>query len=182
MITMLELTRENIEYWSIEYDKKYRGTKDETTEIKLKKVLENQRYLEKQDFIELYNWKTARQTKNYQKNDAVIVKKVTTISFSTTNEKERVNTLIKLSGVKWAVGSAILHFAFPNLYSILDFRAIWSLGWEQPKSYNYIFWQKYHKRIRAISQQVNLPIRTIDKALWKFSKQNQKSSCKKGKT
>jgi len=56
----------------------------------------------------------------------------------------------------------------------MDFRAIWSLGWQQPKYYTFDFWQNYCKKIKEISKKVGENIRTIDKALWKYSKQNQK--------
>lgn len=72
-----------------------------------------------------------------------------------------------------SVASAILHFAFPNKYPILDTRVLWSLGWEQPKYYTFDFWQKYCNEIKGISEKVGENIRTIDKALWEYSKENQ---------
>ena len=77
-----------------------------------------------------------------------------------------------LKGVSWAVASVILHFAFPSKYAIWDFRVMESLGWEN--RYDFNSWQKYCKRIREISKKYNLSVRTVEKALWKYSKENQK--------
>src|SRR3989344_6810310 len=97
------------------------------------------RYLNKKTFIELGCWKTKRQTKNYLKNSDDFIKKTTTQALLANNDNNRLEILMRLHGVSWAVGSVILHFAFPNQYPILDFRVIWSLGFQQPKSYNFEF-------------------------------------------
>jgi hypothetical protein len=56
----------------------------------------------------------------------------------------------------------------------MDFRAIWSLGWKQPKNYTFEFWGKYYKEIQNIAKKFNVSVRTVDKALWQYSKENQK--------
>jgi hypothetical protein len=103
-----------------------------------------------------------------------LIKEVTRLSLETECEEARIKLLTILKGVSWPVASVILHFAFPEKYPIMDFRAIWSLDWEQPKSYNFDFWQKYCTEIRKISNETGLTIRQIDKALWQYSKNNQK--------
>jgi hypothetical protein len=118
-------------------------------------------------------WKSHRPKKHYESNDAGLIKETTELSFATEGEEERILKLIELKGVSWPVASAILHFAFPNKYPILDFRALWSLGWEKPSAYSFKFWQKYCHEISQIAQQVNLSIRTVDKALWAYSKEKQ---------
>lgn len=177
---LLQFNKNDILLWSKNYDERYKGSDDEATEIKLKKLLENQRYLNKPDFIELCNWKSRRPKKYFESNDAELIRFTTKYSFSINNDETRIKELMKLKGVSWPVASAILHFAFPDKYSILDFRAIWSLGWEKPTAYNFLYWESYCNKILEISTKVDLPIRTIDKALWEYSKQNQPSKCKKG--
>ena len=178
---MLEINRENIIEWSQRYNHRYKGTSDEKTEIKLKRLLEKQRYLEQPDFTELCMWKTTRQRKLYETNDSGLVKEITEFSFAATNDEGKIKILMILNGVSWPIASAILHFAFPNKYPILDFRALWSLGWEKPSFYNFKFWQKYCNKISQLSQQIGLPIRVIDKALWEYSKQTQTVSDQKRK-
>lgn len=83
-------------------------------------------------------------------------------------------TLLILDGVAMPVASVILHFAFPDKYSILDFRAIWALGWEQPNKYTYDFWIRYCNQVKKLADGLGVSIRTIDKALWQYSKEKQK--------
>lgn len=148
-------------------------TKDELVEVEIKKWLKNHRYLDRDKFIRLCLWKSARQRKNYEKNDDLTIKEVTRFSFSTKSEKARIESLQILYGVSYCVASTVLHFAFPDRYPIMDFRVIESLEWEQPKRYSFDFWQKYCDKMRKLSKKYNLPIRTIDKALWTYSKESQ---------
>jgi hypothetical protein len=110
--------------------------------------------------------------KNKDNNDKT-VREITSFSFKTKSEKARIESLRILNGVSYPVASAILHFAFPNKYPIMDFRVIWSLGWEQPSTYDFDFWQRYCEKIRGIATILNLPIRTVEKALWTYSKEHQ---------
>jgi hypothetical protein len=48
------------------------------------------------------------------------------------------------------------------------------LGIEQPKSYSFNFWQSYCEKMREIAESVQEDIRTVDKALWKYSKEHSK--------
>jgi hypothetical protein len=63
-------------------------------------------------------------------------------------------------------------FAFPNDYPIIDERALESLGQEAPRYYSLNFWTEYLDACRAIAKDVGVPIRTLDKALWQFSKES----------
>ncbi len=132
------------------------------------------RYLDKEKFVQLGRWKTRRQTKNYLRNSEKFIQATTQKALKTKDEKTKIETLMQLHGVAWAVASVILHFAFPEQYPILDFRAIWSMGLRQPKSYSFNFWQQYVTRFRKLRDETNLPARTLDRGLWMFSKLNQR--------
>ena len=166
----------NIEIYAREYDKRFKNKDDEHTEKEMKKWLKENRYLGRKEFIKIGLWKSKRPRKLYESiwNDDSSVREITQFSFMAKSELVRVKSLFALEGVSYPVASAILHFAFPNRYPILDFRVISSLGWEQPTSYNFGFWQKYCKRIRDIAQEFGEDIRTVDKALWEFSKSKEK--------
>jgi hypothetical protein len=120
-------------------------------------------------------WKSKRPRRHYEsdENDGLTVKEITKFSFKTRSEKARIESLLALKGVSWPVASAILHFAFPEKYPIMDFRVIWSLGWKQPSSYDFSFWQRYCIKIHKLSRKYNLPIRIVEKSLWKYSKEHQ---------
>ncbi|MEK9180525.1 MAG: hypothetical protein AAB897_03880 [Patescibacteria group bacterium] len=131
--------------------------------------------MDKGTFVRLGRWKTQRQIKNYLRNSDELIRLITRKALRAQDEKIRIETLMELHGVSWAVASVILHFAFPDEYPILDFRAIWSLGFKQPKSYNFNFWQEYVERFRRLCKATDLPARTVDRGLWMFSKLNQKA-------
>ena len=103
------------------------------------------------------------------------MKELTAYSLSAKSEQARLWCLRGISGVSFPLASVILHFAFPERYPILDFRALWSLGWPEPSSYTFEFWNRYCTRIREIANAFNLPLRTIDKALWQYSSEHQKA-------
>ena len=150
-----------------------KGSFDEYGEKELKEWFKNNRYLDKEKFIRLGRWKSRRPVKHYKNNSDDLVKEITKFSLATINEEARIKILFILNGVSWPVASVILHFAFPDKYPIMDFRVIQSLGWEQPKSYSFDFWQKYCNKIIELSNKLDIPIRTIDKALWQYSRENQ---------
>lgn len=170
---MLKINKKTITEYAQRYDKRYKGTPDELIENELKDWFEERRYLDKENFVKLGIWKTPRQKKNYKSNSEGLIKEITKFSLLTKNKEARIESLTALNGVLYPVASVILHFAFPDRYPIMDFRAIWSLGWQQPKYYTFEFWQKYCKEIKTISNELGLPIRTVDKALWEYSKENQ---------
>ena len=78
-----------------------------------------------------------------------------------------------LEGVEWPTASTILHFCDARPYPILDYRALWSLGFAKPPRYTMEFWLGYLAFTRELAARVGLPIRTVDKALWQYSKERQ---------
>jgi len=172
----MNFSRKKIIEYSKKYDVRYKGTSDEVVENELKRWFLKHRYLDRRHFIKLGLWKSRRQKKNYEseENDDLTVKEMTSFALRTKSEIARIRSLMTLRGVSWPVASVILHFAFPNKYSILDFRVIWSLGWSQPKYYTFDFWQKYVNKLRQLAKKYKVSLRTSDKALWYYSKENQK--------
>lgn len=170
----IHITKKTISEYSKRYDRNWKGSDEEKTEMRYKAILQKRRYLTRDEFIEIGMWKSTRPKRWYYKNSDSKVRQYTKKSFTTQNEEKRMNELRRLYGVGYPVASVLLHFAFPNDYSILDFRALWSLGWPQQINYNFSFWTKYSQELRMLSKKLGLPIRTIDKALWQYSKEHQK--------
>ncbi|MFH1694553.1 MAG: hypothetical protein ABH880_02250 [Patescibacteria group bacterium] len=164
----------------LEYSKRYDSRPEAASDIKVEKELRewfiSNRFLDRVHFIKLGVWKSPRTEGHYKHrlNTDVRIKELTSIALASKDEYIRIMAPQLLRGVSWGVASTILHFAFPDEYMILDFRAVWSLEWERPKQYDFDFWQKYTKRAKELSEELNVPIRTLDKALWQYSKENQK--------
>ncbi len=126
------------------------------------------------DLILICQWKSPRSAHHAAENDESFVAEVTRISLAEgTPERLRVRILTLLSGVQWPTASAILHFAFLDRYPILDFRALWSLGKDEPKSYTFEFWKCYADFCREYAREHGVSMRTLDRALWMYSKKNQ---------
>lgn len=170
----MPLNKETVIKYAKIYDQKAKSS-DKDVEKELKALLKNQRFLRKKDFVKIGRWKSTRPQKQYLANDERAVKEISRFSFTAKTEQAQIGVLFALKGVKYPVASAILHFAFPDRYPILDVRALWSLGWKQSYSYNFEFWISYVKKVRKISKKLGLSMRKVDKALWQFSKDNQGS-------
>jgi hypothetical protein len=69
----------------------------------------------------------------------------------------------------------ILHFCDPLPFPILDYRALWSLGYPKPPSYTYEFWSDYTAFTRELARSTGHSMRDLDRALWQYSKENQRS-------
>ena len=80
-------------------------------------------------------------------------------------------SLIELAWVGIPVASTLLHFAFPRLYPIIDWRALESLGQKRRSTYSIIFWLSYLDACRRIARENNVQLRTLDKALWQYSRE-----------
>lgn len=123
---------------------------------------------------EVARWKSPRSAHHVDSNSEEYVREVTTIALSTSCERLRIESLTLLDGVSWPTASVILHFFHREPYPILDFRALWSVQAPEPNEYTFDFWWKYVLFCRGLAEQAQVDMRTLDRALWKFSRINQK--------
>ena len=80
-----------------------------------------------------------------------------------------------LAGVEWPTASTLLHFCDERPYPILDYRALWSLGYAKPPHYTMEFWLEYLEYTRGLAKRLRQDIRTVDRALWQYSKARQRT-------
>jgi len=168
-----------IEKYSKKYDEKY---KNRYLEDKILSKIKSQfskgktKYLTKGILADIVYWKAKRAKGHAEKNDDAFVVEVTSKCLSSTNEQFKVEGLTLLNGVKYRMATAILHFCFPSKYTIMDYRAWWTL---QRKGYlassykikdDFEHWQRYLSVCRKISHRYQRRLRELDKALWKYSK------------
>jgi hypothetical protein len=104
-------------------------------------------------------------------NSAVSVEFTTSRVFKTPDEERRMDLLVDLAGIGVPRASALLFFAFPNDYPILDRYALRSLGAKSRRTtYPTPYWIEYLLACRRFAAELEVPIRTLHKALWQFSK------------
>ena len=92
-------------------------------------------------------------------------------ALAVTDEASRIAALLELEGVGVPTASTLLYFAFPDDYPILDVRALESLGVKPRSQYPVSFWLEYLSACREIASGAGVSIRTLDKALWQYSKE-----------
>ena len=83
----------------------------------------------------------------------------------------RIESLTILDGVGWPTASCIFHFFHRDDYPILDVRALESLSVEMAKPITFEFWWRYVEYCRKLAQKAGTDMRTLDRALWQWSKE-----------
>ncbi|RYD61923.1 MAG: hypothetical protein EOP84_35140 [Verrucomicrobiaceae bacterium] len=82
----------------------------------------------------------------------------------------RIGALTLLDGVSWPTASVLLHFGHADPYPILDFRDLEALGVAVPSVYSIGFWWEYVLACRSIADAAGVPMRTLDRAPWQWSR------------
>jgi hypothetical protein len=158
-----------IPHWASRYA--YAG-EDRTVDT-VGRSVQSRGYLKRQEFLRLCRWKTPRSQPRCARNPASLVREATEIALATDDERAKMYVLRSLAGVEWPTASVILHFCDRRPYPILDYRALWSLGYRKPPAYTFAFWMAYTRFTRELSQATGHSMRTVDKALWRYSKEHQ---------
>lgn len=130
-------------------------------------------YLTKSELEKTARWKAPRSAGHVQKNEEEYVQEITNFAFATHCERARIESLTLLDGVSWPTATTILHMFHSQPYPILDFRALWSASIEKPTKYNFDFWESFFVFCRSVARKANVDMRTLDKAMWQYSKENQ---------
>lgn len=125
----------------------------------------------REEFLAICAWKTTRSKTKAAANSDADVEEQTRASFAADDESERMAALISLEGVGVPTASTLLQFAFPDRYPILDVRALEALDQRGRSVYSVSYWLVYLEQCRRLADSVGVSIRTLDKALWQWSKE-----------
>ena len=89
---------------------------------------------------------------------------------SDTAEPDRINHLRELDGVEWAVASAILHWFHKDHYPIWSAHTRYSMYIDKARyTQKRGEWEAYVKFCRKLAKENGVDMRTLDRALWKYS-------------
>ncbi len=127
------------------------------------------------EFMLVCRWKTVRSMPRVASNSASAIRKATATAFATAELVDQISALLALDGVGMPTASTLLHFAFPERFPLLDVRALASLGVVR-SSYTPAFWARYVEACRRLAGASGVSLRTLDKALWQYSKEGSVSS------
>jgi hypothetical protein len=114
-------------------------------------------------------WKTPRSQSRIASNPAADVRDITSAAFLAPERlQHRVLTL--LDGVRVPTATALLTVALPNRHTIIDVRSTEALGrlgaWDGTGGY-----RPYLEVCRRLASQLDVDLRTLDRALWRWSKE-----------
>jgi hypothetical protein len=128
-------------------------------------------YYTKPELVLICEWKTARSKARVAKNTDAFIEGITRAAFATEDESERMAALCALRGVQAPTASVLLHFAFPERYPIIDWRALDSLGEHEQATYPIEYWLSYVGACRELAEEAGVTMRVLDKALWQHSRE-----------
>ena len=166
---VLKVPPSEIGFWAAEYDKHY----DDSTAEEIGGRVRESGLLAQDDFLLLAEWKTKRSKSRCRKNPAGYVAEVTRQALTSREPRFKIEVLRLLDGVDWATASVVLHFCDRERWPILDVRAFWSLGQAVPPYITYPVWDAYTACTRALADRHGVSMRTLDRALWGYSKAHQ---------
>ena len=126
------------------------------------------------DIEKISYWKSPRSYHHIQKNLNKTIKDITGEVLNSNSDLINLSLLLLLHGVSYPTASAFLHFCHRKPYPIIDFRALWALGYDSVPQYDIQFWQEYVEFTRSLSKKHKVNMRTLDRALWGYSKKFQR--------
>lgn len=159
---------QDISYWADRYD----YAPDDTI-IDIGQQARERGHLIKPEFLRLAYWKSPRSQPRCARNMESFIEEVTRIALNTKEERLRIDILRLMHGVDYPTASVILHVTHSDPYPIIDYRALWSLGIDETPRYTFDFWWAYTQVCREIASGNHLSMRTLDRALWQYSKECQ---------
>jgi hypothetical protein len=132
--------------------------------------LERRGHLTGEEFQAICKWKTPRSKSRVAQNEGALIEEASRIVFSAREERLRIGTFTLLKGVSYPTSSVFLHFLHQDMYPLLDVRTLESLGMDKPAVYTFEFWWEYVLDCRQLAKNLDVDMRTLDKALWQYSK------------
>ena len=158
-----------VECWADRYE-----YEDDNPAIRIGQQARERGWYTRDDLRKVAAWKTSRSKPRVALNSEEAVRDATRLALVTTDERLRIGTPTLLQGVLMPTSSVLLHLGHRDPYPILDVRALWSLGVDKPPLYYaFEYWWAYVETCRALTSEANVPMRTLDRALWQYSNEMQ---------
>lgn len=119
----------------------------------------------------IFEWKTkGRGRSRLLKNTDKEIADALNLAFVAKTDRAAVAVLTGLSGVGVPVASAILTAIYHERFTIIDFRALEALSVDNAVI-TIDFYLKYLVFCRQLAHENNVSLRTLDRALWQWSKE-----------
>jgi hypothetical protein len=168
----LRFSESQVSKWAARY---VNTTNDSKLRENVRPKVLSQGHLDKDQFLKICYWKTPRTKSRCASNDEFSIRTISRAAFANHNESLKMDLLRTLVGVEWPTASTLLHFCDRQPYPILDYRALWSLGYDKVPRYTMEFWLEYLTFTRTLARRLKVDIGSLDRALWQYSKAHQPS-------
>jgi len=119
----------------------------------------------------IFKWKTnGRGISRQENNKPGEIADALRLAAQAETERSAMAVLCGLNGVGVPVASAILTAMFPTRFTVIDFRALQSLGCENDDDGTINFYLLYLNACKDWAEQYKCTLRNLDRALWQYSK------------
>src|SRR5262249_7445156 len=123
----------------------------------------------------IYRWKTkGRGISLLRRNSDGEMADALRLACSATTARSALAVLTGLRGVDVSVASAILTAMMPDKYTIIDYRALEALDTTGAGPYSVDYYLAYLAHCQTLAGEYNVDLRTLDRALWQWSKERKK--------
>jgi hypothetical protein len=124
----------------------------------------------------IYRWKTGgRGISRIRRNTDEEIADALRLAASANTDRSGLAVLRGLSGVDIPVASAVLTTINPGRYTIIDFRALQSLGVNDPPVLTVSYYLEYLGVCRELAKQQKVSLRVLDRALWQWSSEKSQT-------
>lgn len=179
---------EEILHWATRYieDQSEKRQRQEQAVIDIKENVQARRtretpqgYLSPSELHQMAQWKDRFVPSKIDENPPRLIEEITGETFGSDDDWEKLEKLTEIYGVAESVASVILHLYDPEKYPILDKHALRSIGINNREvNYDEPFWRQYVTLCRASAMRYNVSMRTLDRALYKYSESDGVSALK----
>lgn len=127
-------------------------------------------HYERSDFLRAGTWKSARPKPYLEANSDEDIRDLTRLAF-VASERLGYRILDLLSGVNVPMASALLTVWAPDRFTVIDYRALETLRAHEELGDEYPSYPDYLALCRGIAARVDCDLRTLDRALWTWSRE-----------
>lgn len=163
--------RKDVEYWAGRYPAADRKKDDLLARI-LSHAVEHSRGLTYDELRFLFVWKSGPRNLRYLPDGPEGAKLIERLTRKGLKEK-CIKTLCDLPGIQIPTASAILHFAYPEEFPVIDRRVLVTTGYfteeeSQKKTIGPLLWDKYVKWCVPMAEYCEVSLRDFDRGLWQY--------------
>jgi hypothetical protein len=121
--------------------------------------------------LEIFEWKTGgRGRSRLANNSDQEIADALKLAIVAKTDRAAVAVLTGLNGIAVPVASAVLTVIDPTRFTIIDFRALEALNVNEA-NLTIDFYLDYLEECRRVAQKHNVSLRTLDRAMWQWSKE-----------